>query len=86
LSINEYDFKNLKFGSVIINDENVNLVIDGLNKQMDVLSSLSNNLSAIFNSFKLSDEIQDFIKEAKKSEKLSEVLFLKCVSIINSIS
>lgn len=72
MSINEYDFKNLTFDSAILNDKNVNMVIEDLNKQMSVLSTLSNNLSAIFDSFKLSDEIQDFLEEAKKSEKLSE--------------
>lgn len=70
---------NLQLSSILktnINPETIS-AITGFKSQMADFTRFSKQLSEVFSSFQLSEEVRKFIQETKESEKLSEEEFEK---------
>lgn len=73
LKLNNVFQDNLKMGSMLKMNDNTKWI----RSQVQILSRFSNQLSSVIPSFQLSEEIKEYIREAKASEGLSEEEFEK---------
>ena len=71
--------ENLQLRSILSQDISIELSnrLIEIKNQMKDLSRVSEQLSGVFPSFQLSEEVKEFIREAKESESLSEEEFEK---------
>lgn len=76
--------ENLQLRSILSQDISIELSnrLIEIKNQMKDLSRVSEQLSGVFPSFQLSEEVKEFIREAKESESLSEeALMLSMISL-----